>query len=213
MTATKSGRQPQFDLIAGNVCLDFVNTLDDRYTPQPKELLANYSDLIDFGKDTELLKPSRAEHLIKRSVVEPTLAEKALHRARALRESIHDVFWAIVHQRAVPSGALAGINEEVRTAGAHLILISKKDGFDWRFDDPEALDSLLWPIARAAADLLASVQRSFVRTCSAENCQWIFLDTSKSHQRRWCDMKRCGNRAKVRSFYERQRIHQRETEA
>ena len=32
-------RPPRFELIAGNVCLDFVNTLDDRHT-KPIELLA-----------------------------------------------------------------------------------------------------------------------------------------------------------------------------
>ena len=39
-------RAPRFELIAGNVALDFVNTLDDRPT-QPKELLATYADLLD----------------------------------------------------------------------------------------------------------------------------------------------------------------------
>ena len=71
----------------------------------------------------------------------------------------------------------------------------------WRFDDLNDLDSLLWQIARSAADLLASEQLPFVRACSSKECEWFFLDTSKNHHRRWCDMKRCGNRAKVRRFY------------
>jgi len=31
-------------------------------------------------------------------------------------------------------------------------------------------------------------------------CRWLFLDTSKNHTRRWCDMKVCGNRIKARRF-------------
>jgi predicted RNA-binding Zn ribbon-like protein len=45
----------------------------------------------------------------------------------------------------------------------------------------------------------------FVRACSSKDCEWFFLDTSKNHHRRWCDMKRCGNRAKVRRFYAKKR--------
>ena len=37
-----------------------------------------------------------------------------------------------------------------------------------------------------------------VRHCAAGNCALIFLDTSRPHSRRWCSMRRCGNRTKVR---------------
>jgi predicted RNA-binding Zn ribbon-like protein len=63
----------------------------------------------------------------------------------------------------------------------------------------------LWPTVRSAAELLASNNLPFVRACSSKTCQWFFLDTSKNHLRRWCSMKLCGNRAKVRKFYARQR--------
>ena len=60
-----------------------------------------------------------------------------------------------------------------------------------------------WPIARSAADLLASDQLAYVRACSSKVCEWFFLDTSKNHHRRWCDMTRCGNRAKVAAHRKR----------
>jgi predicted RNA-binding Zn ribbon-like protein len=82
---------------------------------------------------------------------------------------------------------------------------SKQGGFEWSFDQTRELDSVLWPIARAAADLLASDQVPYVRACFSKTCEWFFLDTSKNHQRRWCDMTRCGNRAKVRNFYARRK--------
>jgi predicted RNA-binding Zn ribbon-like protein len=66
-------------------------------------------------------------------------------------------------------------------------------------------DSMLWLISRAAADLLVSDQLPYVRACFSKTCEWFFLDTSKNHHRRWCDMTRCGNRAKVQRFYERQK--------
>lgn len=197
-------RTPHFDLIAGNVCLDFVNTLDDRHI-KPKELLEQYSDLARFGEDTGLLDPSQADQLVKRASKSPDRAEVALRRAKELREAIHDVFWALINHRPVPAEALAALNADARIAAEHLRLVPIDGGFQWRFDDLDDFDSLRWQIARSAADLLASDHMAFVRACLAKDCEWFFLDTSKNHHRRWCDMKRCGNRAKVRKFYARQK--------
>ena len=51
----KRRRPPRFELMAGSICLDFVNTLDDRFTGSPKELLKSYVDLARFGEDTGIL--------------------------------------------------------------------------------------------------------------------------------------------------------------
>ncbi len=63
----------------------------------------------------------------------------------------------------------------------------------------------LWAIARSAADLLASDELPYVRACASKTCEWLFLDVSKNHGRRWCDMTKCGNRAKFRSYYKRKK--------
>src|SRR5207249_439631 len=55
------------------------------------------------------------------------------------------------------------------------------------------------------ADLLASDHLKFVRACESKTCQWLFLDMSRNHRRRWCKMNLCGNRAKARRFYARQK--------
>jgi len=197
------GRPPRFELIAGSVCLDFVNTLDDRPT-KPRELLAHYRDLVRFGEAAGLLKPTQLRRLLKRSSADPHGAQQALRRARELREAIHDVFWPIIRKRPVPAAALAKLNASVQAAARHLRLLPVNRRFEWRFDGLTHFDSLLWPLARSAARLLASDRLSLVRACSSRTCQWLFLDTSKNHHRRWCDMKRCGNREKVRRFYARQ---------
>ena len=104
-----------------------------------------------------------------------------------------------------PPAALGRLNADVQGAATHTSLVPVKSGFEWSFDDLREFDSVLWPIARAAGDLLASDQLRYVRACHSKTCEWFFLDTSKNHHRRWCDMTRCGNRAKVRRFYVRQK--------
>src|SRR4029077_19161935 len=55
-------------------------------------------------------------------------------------------------------------------------------------------------VVRAAVDLLTGEQAPLVGRCADETCGWLFLDTTRNRTRRWCVMKECGNRAKVRRF-------------
>ena len=54
-------------------------------------------------------------------------------------------------------------------------------------------------MAREAVALFDEEQRERVRECAADDCGLVFYDESRSNNRRWCSMKRCGNRAKVRT--------------
>jgi predicted RNA-binding Zn ribbon-like protein len=213
--SVKRRREPRFDLIAGSVCLDFINTLDDRFTSQPKELLTSYVDLARFAEDTGILGDRQVDGLFALSQVSPEVAQRALLAAIQLREAMYAVIWATVTKKPVPEGALYTLNQYVQAAAQHSSLVQSsvviqssparaKGKFEWRFDDaPDNFDAPWWPIARAAAELLASDDLQCVHACASDTCQWLFLDVSKNHRRRWCDMTRCGNRAKVRAFYER----------
>jgi len=53
--------------------------------------------------------------------------------------------------------------------------------------------------------MLAGGQLARVRQCSNPQCGWLFLDNSKSGNRRWCSMSACGNRAKAHRHYLRQK--------
>jgi predicted RNA-binding Zn ribbon-like protein len=60
-------------------------------------------------------------------------------------------------------------------------------------------------VSRAAAELLIGEDIGYVRQCASDDCSWLFLDKTKNHRRRWCDMKSCGNRDKARRYYQRQK--------
>src|SRR5271168_325062 len=218
MTETRPARRgPPFFELLGNVCLDFVNTLDNRPSGEPKELLKNYYDLARFGEDTGILTPEQLDFFYERIPLMPDEAEDAMRRAINLREALHAIFSALMNKQPAPQLAMDRLNANLHDAALHSRLIQPKviqakivgsktpqdEGhLEWRFDDlTSSFRAMLWPIARAAADLLASTDVALVRACSSPTCQWLFLDTSKNHHRRWCSMKQCGNRAKVRRFY------------
>ncbi|MGA7927319.1 MAG: ABATE domain-containing protein [Candidatus Sulfotelmatobacter sp.] len=204
MTETKPKRRrpPKFELIGGNVCLDFINTLDDRPSGKPKELLKDYFELARFGEDTGILTPEQLDFFYENVHLMPEEAADALRRAINLREAMYAVFSALVKGQTVPPVEMDTLNAYIQDAALHSRLVESAGRCEWRFDNMgSAFDAMLWPIARAAADLLASSEVALVRACSSPTCQWYFLDTSKNHHRRWCSMKQCGNRAKVRKFY------------
>ncbi|MGI8786895.1 MAG: CGNR zinc finger domain-containing protein [Pyrinomonadaceae bacterium] len=58
---------------------------------------------------------------------------------------------------------------------------------------------MLWRISESAAAVLTTGDLTRVRQCGGDCC-WMFLDTSRNRSRQWCDMKDCGNLAKVRRF-------------
>jgi predicted RNA-binding Zn ribbon-like protein len=197
---------PGFDLLAGVLCLDFVNTLDDRFTPDPKELLRHYRDLVRFAEDTGILSDQQADRLLTRSLEHGDEAARALASAIQLREAISAICYALARKKPVPESALALLNWQVQETARHLGLVAGRHGLEWKFDaNSSDLFAPLWPIARDAAELLASERVEYVRACASKTCQWIFLDESKNHRRRWCDMTKCGNRAKVKRFYVRQK--------
>ena len=64
----------------------------------------------------------------------------------------------------------------------------------------QALSSM----AREAVELFSSEERERIRECAASDCSIVFYDESRSNNRRWCSMQRCGNRAKVRKHREKE---------
>ena len=188
------------------MCLDFVNTLDDRFSAEPKELLKRYVDLARFSEDTGTLPDAQVDRLMTRSMQYPEDAQRALASAIRLREAISEIFYALARRKAVPAAPLVVLNQHVQDAAEHLRLVPGRGRFEWKFEsDSYDLFAPLWPIARDAAELLASDHLEFVRACASKSCEWLFLDESKNHRRRWCDMTKCGNRAKVKRFYTRKK--------
>ncbi|MGV8886042.1 MAG: CGNR zinc finger domain-containing protein [Microbacteriaceae bacterium] len=64
---------------------------------------------------------------------------------------------------------------------------------------------VLSELAREAVVLLADGGAERIRTCAADDCGLVFYDESRSNNRKWCSMQRCGNRAKVRAHRQRSR--------
>jgi len=198
------------NLIGGRLCLDFVNSVGARrFSSSHKmtirdEKLNDYLDLLAWGRHAGALTNADAETLALESSQHPKKAAAVFHRAIRLREAMYHICHAKLSHKQPNEADLLVLNEEIRQARGAEQLVLEKAGFDWQWSTPDsAQDKVLWPVARSAAELLTQDDLSRLRQCGGDDCGWIFLDTSRNGGRRWCDMRDCGNVAKVRRFRHR----------
>lgn len=186
-------------------CLSFVNTLSERTGPTPTEKLVSFDALVVWSRDSGLLKADDAERLLSRARRRQDEAGRVLARARALRELLHDTFLATSTDRAPSAATLDALSAHLGGWYCHGKLVPGEGSLQWAYAGRDELERVLWEVARAASRLLTSSRLSRVRPCDAANCGWWFLDDTKNRSRRWCDMKICGNREKLRRFRDRHR--------
>ena len=192
--------------VGGRLCLDFVNTVDPRRAGESRDYLRDYADVVDWFAAVDVALPRSVSWLKRRARQRPSEAADAFVRATAMREGIFALLNASRLGDPVRPGDLVELNEALADSAGHRFLAPADRGGvkeAWRTGD--SLTQVLWPVAIDAWDLLTEPELAQVRQCpvAAGGCGWLFLDTSRARNRRWCDMRTCGNRAKVRAHYVR----------
>ena len=206
---TESGNDPEanekeFDLSGGLLCLDFANTESDRHLPTTRDELETYGDLVAWTRQTGVVDDETTAALRSSAGARLKEALSVLARARELRAAIYQVISARVGGSPIDPEHLQALSALVLPLVARSLLAERDFGFELTWAGPaDSLDRPLWAVAHSTLDLLTSPDLARVRECSSPTCTWLFVDTSRNHSRRWCDMKSCGNRAKARRHYER----------
>lgn len=201
-----SNTENHFEFSGGWLCLDFTNTLEERLSSSQVERLNTYADLLAWSRQAGILDAGEIERLLEQAEAEPEQAASELVSIKQARELIYRIFDAVANGEAANAEDMRQLNRTLGETMAHARLVPGESGFAWGWSDAqERLESPLWFIVRSTADLLASPELRYTRICASEDCGWLFLDTSKNHSRRWCDMKSCGNRAKARRHYTRKK--------
>ena len=173
----------RFEFLAGSRPLDFVNTVS--WGDGGEERLHDIGDLLAW---------CRAAGVPRGRGADPRVFAKAMQ----LRAALHALFLARAEERKWHTKELDGF-----LASALRQLTVR--GSEWVLRDPNDARAPLWWLTWEAALLLTSDTAASIRRCSNDNCLWLFVDQSRRHNRRWCDMQVCGSRAKSRAYYERSR--------
>ncbi len=173
--------------------------------PGSLELVRKFVNTVDIEQDEEhLLHPQAlvswlAEHELISTPASAVAAD--LRHAIELREALRASLLAHNGEAAVPAHAAKTLDEtacrarlQLRFRGAEVALEPEAEGVD------AGLGRLL-AIVQAAT---AANTWERLKACREPTCEWAFYDHTKNRSGAWCNMRVCGNRAKARTYRERQ---------
>lgn len=183
---SRTGVAYRFD--PGALCLELLVTGG----PGPYrryEVLHEPADLAAWA-DRSRLTPTPVLEVSPAEVVE----------ARRLRDALFRVVIAHTRGEPHPPGDVGVVNEAAaRPALAPAIAPTGEREWAGTCDGTR----LLATVARDAVELLTGPSAHRIRTCAGENCELVYVDTSRPGRRRWCSMEHCGNLHKVRALRSR----------
>ena len=175
----------------------------DQTAPAELELVREFVNTLDIEEGSDALaSPAGALGWLGAHGLadgERAIAEADRLRLIDVREALRDLLLANNLGSPPPAEALAVLNEQ--SAEAAVVLRFGADG--------AALVTSCGGVDSAIARLLAIVYGSMsdrtwrrLKSCPAEDCRWAFYDHSRNRSGTWCEMGKCGNRAKARRYRE-----------
>ncbi len=174
-----------FDFIADRPALDFVATVAERGTTH-LEKLRTAPELSRWVYESGLVH----NHL--------QLSDDDLHRATALRDTIFRVLTARIDHTALLATDRQPVNHAAARPGPTSQLSASG-----QLTRTGSLDAVLSLLATDCIELFRGPDGDLLSWCADSTCTRPFIDRSRGHRRRWCDMKGCGDRAKAASYRRR----------
>jgi hypothetical protein len=203
---------PPAIFISGSPGIDFLNSVA-MPADEIVEWIGNGKDFIDWLKQAGLLTAKDVS--IIQSNFSTGELDRIAHRARELREwfrgfvgahrgkalspraltklgplnellGLDEVFWSLVPGNISAHGLSGGASPSI----FHL-----RPQRRWH-----KLESLLAPVAEELARAVCTLNFKYIKGCEGKKCILLFYDATRRHQRRWCSMAVCGNRAKQEAF-------------
>ena len=161
--------------------------------------MTDYGDMVRFTEQSGLMSNAQARRLIRNT--SETKTAQVVAAVRELREAAAQVLYAALEDDVAPASAVAQLESCFKAAQKAQRLHWAGARLAWELPQSASPPELpLWLLSLSVAELMTSDEMERVRACGNAECRWLFLDTSKNHTRRWCDMKICGNRMKARRF-------------
>jgi predicted RNA-binding Zn ribbon-like protein len=199
-------RAGSLTLVAGELALDFANTVSGKGGPQQIEHLREPQDVVLWAQHAKVLTPPDFEIAVQSVDSDPALGRRLLSEALKLREAIFSIGLAFTERRKPEDASCRQLSTIYTQSLAAARLVPHGEGYVWTWDPRLGVtESILGPIAFSALTLLTQQDLSRIKRCEGDHCGWLFFDATKNKRRRWCEMSVCGNRAKVRALRQRRR--------
>ncbi len=190
----------------GALCLDFCNSGEGTRRASGTDWIASFADLVDWLEAAQAVTGSQAARLREAGAGSPRAATQVWSRAIKFREALFRVLKAKAEGGKVAREDLSDIEAEHARAVSFARLSWAGETYRWSLDpSAAALDAAMQPLVESAVSLLTSAKLERLRRCGNSTCYWLFIDETRNHSRRWCEMASCGNVLKVRRHREKSR--------
>ncbi len=129
---------------------------------------------------------------------DPAEAARRLERFRHLRDVLRAISTEVAARGRPTRIQLRRLNHILRHGLHYHQLETARDGTRYAFAQVgDRLDQARATIGSSLAQFLADDVPERLRICDNDACRLVFVDRSPTRRRRWCDMRTCGNQAKV----------------
>lgn len=198
----KTRDSQEFEMVAGALCLDFANTVERRGGDDRRDSFGDFNDLVLWAKQAGIISHDVGHQLRIKADRDPESCSTFLLRAITLREAVYRIFAAEANGEICSEGDLEFLQEMYAEAIRYAHLQLNGLNYDWSWDNCLSnmpLDVVLWSVSESAVGLLRGENLGRVKQChgaGAGPCRWLFLDTTKAGNRKWCTASGCGAKAK-----------------
>jgi predicted RNA-binding Zn ribbon-like protein len=182
---------------AEELFIDFANTVR-RTRGRIDDIIPDADALLDWLRGHGLLSARGRATEAARLRRDADEAERRLERFRHLRDLLHETADDISEHGAPRGEQITKINHVLRHGLHYHQLKPEPSGTRYEITQVgDRLDQARAAVASSFAHFLADDAAERLRICANEACRWLFVDRSPTGRRRWCDMRTCGNQAKV----------------
>ena len=193
------------ELDGGSLCLNFVNSVRNRFEDPLFEFIVTPEDLLSWGNRTQIFDKNLKRGLENYILKNQGKAKHELNKILKTRELLYRIFQKLSQKKLPEDEDILLYNKELSLVLRHLSL-EINDSLEIKMIWDNQPSDLLWtllPIIKSAYDLLISDLRNRIKECP--KCGWLYLDKSKNNSRLRCNMKTCGNTIKIKRYYEKKK--------
>jgi predicted RNA-binding Zn ribbon-like protein len=184
--------------------LAFVNTLAWK-GGQPVDRLPSAEAALDWFYEHDLLHADARDTIRASHAASQEAAARDLAKMHRLRAAMRELVEATVERRPPARGELAIINRALRTRAIFELVVSPDGVSLGHRHEGDPIEGGMSRLTEVLARAVSQGEPERLRICANPQCRIAFVDTSRTGQRKWCDMATCGNRAKAARHRARQR--------
>lgn len=191
-------------LVGGAAVLDYLNTCDGRRPGtglrEVVDKLSNLEDIVHWFFHAGFINAEEHQHFMTVVGRSSWHTVTAFEQLIDFREALYRLLLPMALDHGPDQASLDVLSQALVDTADQRLLVATPVGVIWRWRVGDDLGSMtagfIGRLAVQASMLLTSGDLTRLRACAMQDCDWLFLDTSKNGRRRWCQMNVCGAREK-----------------